>query len=557
MKIFSLINSRLWIKVLIPVSLSVLVVMGISLWVSIMAQNKLGQEQLTTQNKTLARAIEGGMFDALAIGDNDTVQSQFKRLNEQVQGLKVYVYDFNKVISFSTDINAVGKSMDDYASAAAAEDLGQMMIAGKTSGHSVQMEISGEDYLIKNDPIMNEQKCYHCHGHKRDVLGGISVLSSMTQMEEGIARGRNNSIAITAGGLCLIVLLVWLVFQFMVNNKVKQVVDATSRLREKDFTHQYEVKKGDEVNHILNRIGLVTGELRQTIQTIIHNSGLLDEASHKMSTIARTLDTSSAETSQNASNVSAAAEEMSANNIAIAAAMDDASESLAAVAAAVEEMTATVGEIAKNSAESKAIIDQVVLNFKDILQAVEDLGVRADDVDEVTDEIRSISEQVSLLALNAKIEAARAGEAGKGFAVVAQEITELAADTSQSTLEADQKLAAIKDTIKDLIEQVGGLAGKVSESDDAISGIAASVEEQNATTLEISKSVNEVTTKIADVNQSVTQGAQVASEIAQDIVAVEEMSSKVQEESHTLNKEAKELAGMAENVTKLMKQFKV
>ncbi|WP_320044925.1 methyl-accepting chemotaxis protein [uncultured Desulfobacter sp.] len=46
--------------------------------------------------------------------------------------------------------------------------------------------------------------------------------------------------------------------------------------------------------------------------------------------------------------------------------------------------------------------------------AVKDLGKQAQDVDAVTDEIRTIAEQVSLLALNAKIEAARAGEAGKG-----------------------------------------------------------------------------------------------------------------------------------------------
>ncbi|MCP4722069.1 MAG: hypothetical protein GY860_21640, partial [Desulfobacteraceae bacterium] len=404
--LFSLVNSRLWLRILIPVSLSVILVMFLTIWYNISFQSRLGTDQLTTQNKIMARAVEGGMFDALAIGDNDTVRAQFKRLNEKIKDLKVFVYDFNGIISFSSDINSVGKPVKNFLGEGSDKDLVSMLETGKASGASFHLALDGKDFVMESEPILNESRCFHCHGQKRDVLGGISVFSSMESMNKSIQKGKNTSILIGVAGLCVIILFVWLFFHFLVNKKVKLVLDATTRMREKDFTHEYKIERGDEVNHILSKINMVTQELRQTIKHIVDNSGTIFSSANQLSQIADNLNVSSQEASEMTSSVSAAAEEMNVGNQSIASAMEDATQALNVIAAAVDEMSATVSEIAKGSAESKQITEQVVEAFDSILLAVEELGSRANDVDQVTDEIRSISEQVSMLALNAKIEAA-------------------------------------------------------------------------------------------------------------------------------------------------------
>lgn len=87
--------------------------------------------------------------------------------------------------------------------------------------------------------------------------------------------------------------------------------------------------------------------------------------------------------------------------------------------------------------------------------ALEGLGA-VEKINELTAAIVEISDQTSLLSLNASIEAARAGDAGKGFAVVAQEISKLA----QRSLE----------TVKD----INGIIGEVNR---AVSNITESMED--------------------------------------------------------------------------------
>ncbi len=74
-------------------------------------------------------------------------------------------------------------------------------------------------------------------------------------------------------------------------------------------------------------------------------------------------------------------------------------------------------------------------------------------INELTEAIKEISDQTSLLSLNASIEAARAGEAGRGFAVVASEISNL----------AHRSLSSVND-INMIIEEVNSAVSNMSET---------------------------------------------------------------------------------------------
>ncbi|MFO7750612.1 MAG: methyl-accepting chemotaxis protein [Desulfobacteraceae bacterium] len=553
----SYIKKRLWIRVTVVMAAVVTCVLTAIIGFNVASQRRLSEHQLALQNRMLASAVEGGMFDALAIGDNDVVRTQFKRLHKNLSELKVFVYDFNGKVSFSTEEKAVGTPIDRVFNQETVSGIEKMIASGKKTGEMVHGRFDSEPFSIVNEPIPNESRCYHCHGSSKKVLGGISVCSSEKAAMAAITTGRTRSIAMGGAGIVLIVFFVWLMFQKMVNQRVKTILEATGKMREGDFTHEIEVAGEDEISHIIARINLVNQEMRTIISGVVDSSDDLSDSSSDLNAISKSLLAGATETSGKSHTVSAAAEEMSANLNSIVASMEQTASNVSVVASSSEEMNATVNEISQSAGAAKSTIEKAVADFSSVAKVVQELGRATEEIDQVTDEIKSISDQVGLLALNAKIEAARAGEAGKGFAVVAQEITELATETSSSTVKVDEKLQWMKNKAAETAAEMETVSKTVTDSEEAISAIAAAVEEQTITTGEIASNISRISQGIAVVNDNVSQGAAASKGVSKDITVIDHAAEEIETNSTQVNDKASSLSAMAGKLRKMMKKFTV
>nr|WP_256824054.1 PAS domain-containing methyl-accepting chemotaxis protein [Pseudomonas kurunegalensis] len=120
-------------------------------------------------------------------------------------------------------------------------------------------------------------------------------------------------------------------------------------------------------------------------------------------------------------------------------------------------------ETRKAAEHGTVVIQQAASEMREIATNIEDsaviiakLGECSKQITAIVNTIRGIADQTNLLALNAAIEAARAGEQGRGFAVVADEVRQLAARTSGSTMEISEMVNMIQNETLLAIKSMDG-----------------------------------------------------------------------------------------------------
>lgn len=93
---------------MIALSAVLVIVVGAIITLSNLNQTAVINSQSKLSSERLAMAIEGGMVDALGVGDNDAVVQQFERLHEKISGLDVFIFDFNHIFSVSSHRQSTG-----------------------------------------------------------------------------------------------------------------------------------------------------------------------------------------------------------------------------------------------------------------------------------------------------------------------------------------------------------------------------------------------------------------------------------------------------------------
>lgn len=177
--------------------------------------------------------------------------------------------------------------------------------------------------------------------------------------------------------------------------------------------------------------------------------------------------------------------------------------------------------------------------------AVEKLGARSEEIGKIATVIDDITDQTTLLALNAAILSAQSGEKGKGFAVVAEEMKVLANKTARSTKEIAALIDAVRGEVKTSVESMHEARESVAEgaslsreAADSFEKILESARASSQMTLSIERTTAEqaqatvlLSGSVEKVRTMVKRMAQATSEQSQGIAIIMRATESIRDAS--------------------------
>ncbi len=389
-------------------------------------------------------------------------------------------------------------------------------------------------YAIANGSLANHVEAMEGYINTMVTNANTEAEAARTSLGTVYASAIFSSLIMVAVSVVAFVLALYVVLHMVLRplssiaKEIQEIVKSIEN-NDGDLTRRITIVSNDEISDIAGAMNVFIEKLQEIMKLIVGNTKRMETVVKEVRGSVRTSNDNVSELSVVTEQLAATMQEVGSSSNIINGNVESVRDDVEIIAEKTNqitdysmEMKKTADEMEKAAKISMAQTSEKVNEILDVLnQAIED-SKSVDQVNNLTNDILSISSQTNLLALNASIEAARAGDAGRGFAVVADEIRILA-DNSRETANRIQEINGIvMNAVHNLSENANNLVGYMQDSilpefanfvdnevkyQENATYIQQSMNECMSMTEELRSAVSEITLSVGTITRAIEEGA--------------------------------------------------
>lgn len=226
-------------------------------------------------------------------------------------------------------------------------------------------------------------------------------------------------------------------------------------------------------------------------------------------------------------------------------------EARAKESATISQEVSTDADTLGNEAIARTIegMERIKDTVDEASGVIESLGRRSGEIGRIVKVIDEVTNQTSLLALNAAILAAQAGEHGKGFDVVANEIKDLAERTSTSTGEIARMIKTVQKESQAAVESMRNGRERVLEGTQMAYGAADALKK-------ILESSNRSKQTAVGIEKATTQQVEAVRQVADSIKNINDRVRSIEKATREQSKGSELIASAAEHISDIAKEVR-
>ncbi|MBS4539532.1 hypothetical protein GOQ27_13735 [Clostridium sp. D2Q-11] len=366
-----------------------------------------------------------------------------------------------------------------------------------------------------------------------------------------------------------ILLLITLILYVRSKQKLKNLESKISLISTGNFTETFDSKKMGPLKGIGTTLNVLLKNFRRFIANVNSSTDHVEEFIEHMTINAQKLNEGSTHSSRVITEIASSTEKQTSSIIQAYDYTEQIIKDFNTITTKTEEAknkaSSTKDIVNKNKEIFNTLLNTIKINTDnsiDLVNKINRLEEKANEISGITVSVNEISENTNLLALNASIEAARAGEMGKGFAVVANEVKSLANEASQASNHIRELTNSIKEEISSIATEIRSdsenMQHDIQIADDAkhhFNNIVISTDE----TINLIDLINNLANEEQQVINNIKEFMEgVAATSQQNTSATQEASVTIEQQTNMINdmfNSLKELSNKTSDIKTVINSF--